>query len=597
MPGLTLVHNTEDSISARSVLASLAAVPTTRVSPELSHDLLYACENTVLTISHYPGYPWHWVENERVQVALEGHIYGYGSSNSDPLCETAYKIISSSSIADAVASWLPTIDGDFVLWIRSKESGRMVLLNDVLGRLPLYSSRCQSSNEATVSRTVQVASHRAGAQHADSHAMAEVLLFGYPLGSRTLFDGVHRLAPATIVLPQARTTVSVLDPINREHSSHHRPLSTNAYLLAERFQRACKQRASVTSSSVLALSGGLDSRSVLAGLHRSSDTDALHGITFAQSDESNAEDVNYAESIANTFGIPWSLVTLAAPSVSARQTLLHLKGGLNSLQYSFMVDFLYSVRSKFGSTSALFTGDGGDKMLPDLRPALFLPNASAFLSYLIRVQGQMPLKTAAALVGFCPSSLANHLLDHITSYPASTWTDRYTAFLLRERAFSGFAEGEDRNRHFLWHMAPFYAWPVVALSLEIPSSQKSHERLYEAFLCALDPQLKSVSRSDHARAKPGSPLYRLIIRLRHLIHQYPSLHASLRYLRHGSGSTDVNAGFATLIRDQANSCPAIRSSLSVDSIDRILSGQLPTSTQGVQSLLTLTSFLESYTRE
>lgn len=598
MPGLTLIHRTEAPVDVDSVRASLAPTPNTDVGPDLSHDLLYTTRHTVLAISHYPEYPWRWIETERFQIALEGHIYDLESPTTESLAEVANRILGASSIPRAAASWLPTVDGDFVLWMRAKDSGRMVLLNDMLGRLPLYISIGHSpSGETIVSRTVQTAAHWTGAKSPDRRAMAEVLLLGYPLANRTLFDGVRRLAPATAVLPRTHTVTSVSDPFQRACSPHHRSLDANTHLLADRFRRACERRVAVESKPVLGLSGGLDSRAVLAGLHRSSDADSLRATTFVRPDGSNAEDVAYAESLADLFGVPWSSFPLPSPSADSQRALLHLKGGLNSLEYSFMIDVLRNVRSRFGPEITLFTGDGGDKMVPDLRPASSLPDATAFLNHLLRIQGQMPLETVAAVVGLQQDDLADELLNHVTTYPASTWTDRYVEFLLRERGLSGFAEGEDRNRHFLWHAAPFYAWPVVSLALKIPFAQKSRDRLFSEFLRVLAPETQSVPRSDHALARPGSPFYQLIARLRHTVHQFPSLHATFRSLLQISTPTSVDADLATRIRTQMDRAPVIGSFLSIPALNQVLSGERSVSQQGIYSLLTLTSFLETYIQE
>jgi len=598
MPGLTLVHRTEAPIDEGSVRASLTAAPSTDVSPDLSHDLLYTSRHTVLAVSHYPEYPWHWIETDRFQIALEGHVYDLDSPAAEHLAEVASKILNASSISRAAASWLPTVDGDFVLWMRAKESGRMVLLNDVLGRLPLYVSITHSNpSETVVSRIVQATAHWVGVQCPDRYAMAEVLLFGYPLANRTLFKGVRRLAPATAVLPCARTTASATDPIRRARSSGYHSLNANAHLLADRFKRACGRRTVNDSKPVLGLSGGLDSRAVLAGLHRSSNTNSLRATTFVRPGGSNAEDVAHAESLADTFGVPWSSFPLSPSSADSQRSLLHLKGGLNSLEYDFMVGVLHYLRSQFGPEAVLFTGDGGDKVLPDLRPASHLPDAAVFLDHLLRVQGQMPLETAAAVVGLRGDDLTDKILNRVTTFTASTWTDRYAEFLLRERALSGFFEGEDRNRHFLWHAAPFYAWPVVSFALQVPPAQKSYDRLYSAFLRALTPETQSVPRSEHARTRPGSLLYHLIARLRHTVHRFPSLQTTLHTLLRNHESTSTDTDLAARIRAHLNRAPAVRAHLSSSALNRILSGEFDASKCGMYSLLTLTSFLKTYIQE
>jgi len=598
MPGFTLVHRTDAPVAEQSVRASLAATSDAKVGPDLSHDLLYTSRHTILAVSHYPGYPWRWTETERFQIALEGHIYDLDGSVAQSLPPVADQLFGAASFSRAAGAWLPTVDGDFVLWLREKASGRMVLLNDMLGRLPLYASLVPSQpGETVVSRSVQTVAHWTGAHRPDRNAMAEMLLFGYPLATHTLFGGVRRLAPATTVQPREHAAMSVSDPVQRMTPSTRRSCEAHAHLLADRFRCACARRATTDAQALLGLSGGLDSRAVLAGLARSSDTDSVHPITFARPDGSNAEDVAYAESLADLFGVPWSSFLLPSSSEEARRALLHLKGGLNSLEYSFMIDVLRHLRSTFGNGAILFTGDGGDKMLPDLRPAPRLPDAYAFLGHLLRVQGQMSLETVAAVVGLQRDDLADHLLSRVGTYATSTWADRYVEFILRERALSGFVEGEDRNRHFLWHTAPFYAWPVVSLALKIPFTQKSHDRLYSAFLRVLAPETQSVPRPDHVHTKPGSPFYHLFVRLRHTVHRFPFLQTSLRSLFRNRDPTRADAEVAARIRTQVRRTPALRTFLSASALDQLLDGDRPSSRGGLYAVLTLTSFLETYVCE
>lgn len=594
MPGLTLVHRTDAPVDTGSVRASLATTQSTDASPDLSHDLLYTSRHTVLAVSYYSKYPWRCIETERFQIVLEGHIYDLESPADESLTEVADQIFRRSSSQSYLSSWLPTVDGEFVLWIRSRESGRMVLLNDVLGRLPLYShTGCSPLGETVVSRSVQTVAHWIEAHRPDRQAMAETLLFGYPLSSRTLFEGIRCVAPATAILPCDHTVTSVMDPLQRSRSSLQRTLDANTHLLSDRFRRACERRAAVGERSILGLSGGLDSRAVLAGLYRSSGADSLHAATFVRSDGSDTEDATYAESLAGLFEVPWSFFPITSPSVDFQETLLKMKGGLNGLEYSFMVDFLRRVRLQFGPDAILFTGDGGDKTIPDLRPAFPLSDAATFLDHVLRRQGQMPLKTAAAVVGIRKTDLAEAILSRVTTYTASTWEDRYAEFVLRERSLSGFFEGEDRNRHFLWHTAPFYAWPVVSLSLKIPPSQKSHDRLYNSFLQALAPETCSVPRSNRASAKPGSIPYRLIVRGRRMMHRFPRLHDRLRILLGQHEPTRVDSALASRIRVHTNDISGIGACLSASAIKQVLSGERPSTRRGVYSLLTLTSFLKT----
>ena len=125
-----------------------------------------------------------------------------------------------------------------------------VIINDILGRLPLYYYHKRES-ELIVSRELPfLASLTGDDPHEDNRfdriGMAQYLLIGFPLGNRTLLADVSRLKPASLLRVTSNSEVNVdyihclnFDIIKNENRS----VESNARELVSLFNKACKNRA------------------------------------------------------------------------------------------------------------------------------------------------------------------------------------------------------------------------------------------------------------------------------------------------------------------------------------------------------------------
>lgn len=172
--------------------------------------------------------------------------------------------------------------------------------------------------------------------------------------------------------------------------------------------------------------------------------------------------------------------------------LLRRKQGLNPLSMSYLIPYLEHVAQCFGRGATFFTGDGGDKVLPDLRSMADIADADHAARELLRRHQIMPLEHVAALTGISQAEIFITLRDRLDAYPEERWIDRCVHFEIFERAFKWLFEGEDRNRGFLWSTTPFYAAPFFAAAMRYGSRHKAHRALYREFLLAISPAAAAV---------------------------------------------------------------------------------------------------------
>jgi len=534
----------------------------------------------------YAEYPVQVMETRQFWMYLEGYLYGLPASQQRRTL-TRLATLAFDGDYHPLRDTLTQLDGAFVAFLFHKETKAWALVNDGLGRLPLY--HWTAPDAFYLSRDFRLFTHVPSPPTPDRLGMAQQLMLSYPLGQRTLMEDVKRLPPCTLVQsrPVARPQIIPLHVYDFGGCAHaDKSLQENAQALADRFEASCTARARHASTCVVALSGGLDSRAVALELQRAAHP--FETITFIRPDASNRRDVEGAAALADRFG--FDAHTLSLPPTTGRHAhqLLRAKGGLNPFDVGFVVSFLESVLEQYGPSAHLFTGDVGIA-LRDLRPASSIHHGEV-MSHILQRCWFSPAFTAR-LMGVSEASLLQSIRGQLASYPESNPTDRFRHFLF-ERIFKFSFEGEDRNRYFCWSTAPLSGSPFVRYALQCPGEQKAGFKLYRAFLQTVHPRSLDVGYSDFLgiRMKPFQlQVYRLA---RMLVRAIPGLKRFLQS-RLGQRRTYLPADPAIkCMQDQVTRSPAITDHFAVDVLNRVLDHPTEHSRHHIDGLFTLLSFIE-----
>src|SRR5688500_16859238 len=170
----------------------------------------------ILGCTKYAGYPVKIFENSEYWVCLEGMIYNKENTN-DQIFGLLNRIFMHEHITETdkniISNQLLQTDGDFIIYALDKRDGNFVIMNDILGRLPLY-YYYKREIELIVSRELPFLvslthDNNAGGNRFDKMAMAQYLLLGFPLGNRTLLTDIYRLEPATILRISSNSEVKI----------------------------------------------------------------------------------------------------------------------------------------------------------------------------------------------------------------------------------------------------------------------------------------------------------------------------------------------------------------------------------------------------
>ena len=230
-------------------------------------------KNHFIRFSYHDGYPFNQFENNLYKIFIEGKIYSESNSTLEGnLYSIAEKIFNNKEVA-SLAKWIKIIDGDYIGYIYHKETGEFILFNDLLGRLPLYYS-IDSHNKIIISRSLNYIVKYLGSPIFDQLSLAQFLLFGYNLSSKTIFTKIQRFKPSSIIHINPKLDIKFFNNINTINFEEKLELRGNVKKHIQKLTDysiiGCKNRVEKNKVNLLSLSGGV--RLAIAGALFKSDT-------------------------------------------------------------------------------------------------------------------------------------------------------------------------------------------------------------------------------------------------------------------------------------------------------------------------------------
>lgn len=570
---------------------------------ELLHDERYVGETisesdrSMVGRTGYPEYPVRTVEVDGHTVVVEGMVYDRDEAEfREDLSELVGRVAADEGYTEFLAEWLPTVDGEFLLTVLDGENDRVVAVTDYLGRLPVY--HATSADELLVSREMRFVVDGLADPTFDRLAVAQYLLFGYTLGERTFVEEVRRVPPAAVIT-MSGDGIDVEQVCEQEYGrdAHaDRSMGANARRLADLFDEACRNRSAATGPSLVSLSGGLDSRAILASY-------AEQGLPHVAATMSHPavpdNEVDIAAELAATYGTDWYRYDVDRSDARVLERQVKTRNGRDPLSISHLTEFFDEILADHGAMPHL-VGAGGDKALPDLTPARSLADTEDLVDYLIESYGEFGLDEAAELAGVRSAALHGSVRAHVETYPEASPEARYVHFVVHERGMSWIFEAEDTNRYYFWGTSPFWSVPFFRYAMNCPASQKRCYRLYGRFLEALSPTSVEIDNANFG-APPGSLSHTLRAFGYETLRRYPGVFDRLkptikRVIGSDNGATVREDVVACLERQLEND--TLDDALSVADLERrVLSEPTNYTPRQLYGLFTVASYVDDVTAE
>jgi asparagine synthase (glutamine-hydrolysing) len=466
-----------------------------------THVVVHRGRRLAVGYQAYAGYPVRVIRGAGCVAVYEGSFYGRDRElDAQLVALTGLFSADQRGARAAVERFAAQADGDFNLLLFDESSDQAIFVNDALARLPVFYR--QASSSFALAREIKFLHAWGGRPEPDRVAIAQALMFGWCLGARTVESGVLRLLDGSSVeMNDAGAHVHRYHTWNFDDYAHGGKPYDSPSELAAFFVDRCATLAARSARPVLvSLSGGLDSRTVAAGLARANTP--FTGVTFAHADNANQADVDIAKQVAEVLEVPWLLYPLEEEPWESSEQLVRLRDGLCYTGVTYMLGFLARVRFDFPD-AAYLTGDGGDKTLAEFTYPPLAGNLDAFVDA-ITSNTIWPPAQASAFVGIGERQLVESVHDQFAQYPERSPDGRRARFCHTEHAWRWLFEGEERNRTFLWSTTPFYAQSFFRRALAVPAAHKRRFRYYAQFVRALNAAVAAIPNANWG-APVGSP--------------------------------------------------------------------------------------------
>jgi len=234
-------------------------------------------------------------EDKTLCIMMKGEIYDYQSLKEELI--TRGHRFSINNDPDFILhlyeqygkAFVHKLNGSFVLAIWDKRKKEIVVVNDRYGLRPLYYSK-RNGYLLFGSEVKAILEDETFERVVDERAVADFFAFEYILGDKTFFKGISVLLPASI-LTARKNNISIEQYWDFNYKEETFSEEYYAEELVKRFKKAVERVMQSKHRKGLFLSGGLDSRSILAA------TDGeLYTFTFG---EKESKEAKISEIVAN----------------------------------------------------------------------------------------------------------------------------------------------------------------------------------------------------------------------------------------------------------------------------------------------------------
>jgi len=365
--------------------------------------VLYKNETFVLLKKGKENYPVQVIDRQDYTLVIEGKIYGVDVFNNDNLFRCSHEILFNKN-KDESLHHLRSLDGEFVVYLINKSSKKIVVVNDYLGRLPLYYIQ---SDHFIIGRDIGLIHKLSGGLEFSDDGVYQYMRLGYPLGNKTLFKNLNRLPPSSFIQLDKKVSIQNQTLSLLEWRESGRRVKNPEQVLYELFKQAVKDRLDAFERPVLSLSGGLDSRIIMGEIEKDKQSVAYE--SFLYDHAIIQSDVKIAEQLGEFYNRQVGITTLEEWSPQYFDELISAKFGMNYLGMAFIIPFLKKMSAKY---DLMLTGDGGDKTLAYLFPGiqLFTPGID---TRILRANEITTKSTCVQLCKFDTNGKEEALLSHL----------------------------------------------------------------------------------------------------------------------------------------------------------------------------------------
>jgi len=480
MPGITLIYQ-QDQIDTSFLKRTEAAIE------KLPEVIILLREKQFLILKKgKENYPVCLIEQPDYMLLVEGKIYGLDILK-DEVFRTYIEGLFHPNKKDTSLTYLRKLDGEFIIYLFNKITGKMIVVNDLMGRLPVYYS---NSDPFIISRDIGLVQSLTGKLAFDEQSIYEYMRLGFPLGNKTLFKNLLRLAPSSIVELDIVFSLQSRRISLEDWQEAGRGIKIHVEVLYEVFKQAVKDRLDAFEKPMLSISGGLDSRIIIGEIEKQKHKAAYE--SFLYKNTIIEADAKVVKKLCEIYKTQFGLTGLEEWSPEYFNELADVKYGMNYLGMAFIIPFLKNMAQKYG---VMLTGDGGDKTLACLFPEKQLFDGGID-SQILKSNEVTTVRVCNQIFNLNVADKERKMRAHLNGYGYANMEFNYKHFLIFERAKNWLFEGEDRNRQYIWSTSPFYHPGFFKMVHSMDEHEKKNFKLYRSFTQLVNPELNNITNAN-----------------------------------------------------------------------------------------------------
>jgi len=485
MPGISAIFK---KLGSKPISAGFCS----QIRKEMLHFPFYASRQFIaedsanIGFTGYEAYPIQVIDSPDFNVILEGRIYNQEKNSLEEKLRhiAEAQIRSGNACDDELRQFLLTAEGEFIITIYDKLKNRVILANDIMGRLPLY--YFWDRETLIFSRELKFIVPFLSQVNFSKDGILEYLLYGFPFDENTLVEKVGFFPSATYVcfdMASGNLTKGSYHLLNIDTCVTSGGRKKMAADMCRIFMDALSTRVMWVdkNKTIVSLSGGFDSRGTLAGLKKLGLNPTA--VTAQSAEERSAREVA-AVLGAEVYAIPQGHVEKERPFAD----IVFLKDGLDCHpNLAQLYQNLQNLRDRFGGDIVYFTGIYGGEITRHSHPTGGLSSLNSLVRYLLNANDSYKYSTekVAAILQTPEKEIQKHLQRRLEAFPEKNICRKYARFRHEyDVRFAG--EAEDRNRYYFWTISPFFAFPFFSYVMSIDENTKT-SWLFRDFLFSIDP--------------------------------------------------------------------------------------------------------------
>ena len=230
-------------------------------------------------------------KEDKISIVTCGEVYNEDIENLD---ESILRLYEEGRLDE-----LKNFNGSFAAAIYDGTEEKLTLVNDRYGLIKLFYYR--DEDRFCFAPKIKPLLKLGAEKSLRKDAIIDFFLFGYLLGDKTFFKHIHQLPPASI-LEVSKSDMNLMKYWDYEYDEEYdaRPQEELIDELGALWQRAVERRVKKDETIIIPLSGGLDSRAILAAALRCTSKDNIITFTFG---ESGSFDFEIGRMVAEKAGV------------------------------------------------------------------------------------------------------------------------------------------------------------------------------------------------------------------------------------------------------------------------------------------------------